>query len=183
MIWCHGMVICAKKTGQPRRTVDLQPLNVHATRETHHTQSPFHQARSVPHRKLKSLFDAWIGYQSVPLYADDRHFTTFITPWGCYWYCYIASRDSYSRRYDQIVADIPHKTKCIDDTLLWADSMQECFFQAANWLDVCGRNSITLNPDKCLFSQEEVEFAGFTITMDNVRLCSKYLQAMAYGNS
>lgn len=40
--WCHRMVICAKKDGKPRRTVDFQPLNAHATRETHHTQSPSH---------------------------------------------------------------------------------------------------------------------------------------------
>ena len=46
--WCHRMVVCAKKDGKPRRTVDFQPLNKHATRETHHTQPPFHQARSVP---------------------------------------------------------------------------------------------------------------------------------------
>ena len=181
--WCHRMVICAKKTGKLRRTVDFQPLNAHATRETHHTQSPFHQARSVPHGKLKSVFDAWNGYHSEPLHADDRHYTTFITPWGRYRYCsapqgYIASGDGYSRRYDEIVADVPRKTKCIDDTLLWADSMEESFFQAANWLDVCGRNGITLNPDKFVFCQEEVEFAGFTITMNNVRPCYKYLQAI-----
>ena len=35
--WCHRMVICAKKNGKPRRTVDFQALNLHATRETHHT--------------------------------------------------------------------------------------------------------------------------------------------------
>jgi len=46
--WCHRMVVCSKKNGKPRCTVDFQVLNVHATRETHHTQSPFHQARSVP---------------------------------------------------------------------------------------------------------------------------------------
>ena len=30
--WCHKMVICPKKSGKPRRTVDLQALNRHATR-------------------------------------------------------------------------------------------------------------------------------------------------------
>ena len=49
--WCHRMVVCAKKNGKPRRTVDFQALNVHAARETHHTQSPFHQARSIPSGK------------------------------------------------------------------------------------------------------------------------------------
>ena len=52
--WCQRMVICAKKNGKPRRTIDFQSLNSYATRETHHTQSPFHQARSVPHGKKKN---------------------------------------------------------------------------------------------------------------------------------
>ena len=94
--WCHRMVVCANKNGSLRRTVDFQPLNSHATRETHHTQSPFHQARSVPQGKKKTVFDAWNGYHSVPLHRDDRHLTTFITPWGRYRCCtapqgYIAS--------------------------------------------------------------------------------------------
>ena len=77
--WCHRMVICAKQNGTPRRTIDFQPLNLHATRETHHTQSPFHQARSVPQGMKKTVFDAWNDYHSIPLHPDDRHYTTFIT--------------------------------------------------------------------------------------------------------
>ena len=108
--WCHRMIVCAKKNGEPRRTVDFQALNKHAKRETHHTQSPFHQARSVPAKRKKSVLDAWNGYHSVSLHADDRHYTTFITPWGRYRYRvapqgYIASGDGYTRRYDLIIAD------------------------------------------------------------------------------
>ena len=182
--WCHRMVICAKQNGTPRRTIDFQPLNLHATRETHHTQSPFHQARSVPHGKKKTVFDAWNGYHSVPLHPDDRHYTTFITPWGRYRYRtapqgYIASGDGYTRRYDEITSFIPNKTKCVDDTLLWSDTIEESFFQAANWLDTCGRHGITLNPEKFRFAQDEVEFAGFEITSDTVRPCKRYIKAIA----
>ncbi|MEL6803744.1 MAG: hypothetical protein AAFO91_08195 [Bacteroidota bacterium] len=77
---CHRMVVCAKKTGKPRRTVDLQALNKYALRETHHTQSPYIQARSVPPNKLKTVFDCWNGYHSIGLHPDDSHLTTFITP-------------------------------------------------------------------------------------------------------
>ena len=179
--WCHRMVICAKKNGTPRRTIDFQPLNIHATRETHHTQSPFHQARSVPQGKKKTVFDAWNGYHSVPLHPDDRHYTTFITPWGRYRYRtapqgYIASGDGYTRRYDEITSAIPNKTKCVDDTLLWSDTIEESFFQACNWLDTCGRYGITLNPEK---AKDEVEFAGFDITNDTVRPCKKYIRAIS----
>ena len=181
--WCHRMVICPKKSGKPRRTVDFQPLNHHAARETHHTQPPFHQARAVPPNTFKTVFDAWNGYHSIPLDQRDRDLTTFITPWGRYRYLvapqgYIASGDGYSRRFDEIVSDIPRKTKCVDDTLMWSDSIEESFFQAAEWLDVCGRNGITLNPNKFVFAKETVEFAGFEITPSNVRPCSRFLQAI-----
>ena len=182
--WCHRMVVCAKKDGTPRRTVDLQALNKYGIRETHHTQSPFHQARSVPHNKKKTVFDAWNGYHSVPLHPDDRHLTTFITPWGRYRYCvapqgYVASGDAYTRRYDNIVAHIPNKTKCVDDTLLWADTIEESFWQAVDWLDVCGRNGIILNPPpKFIFAADDVEFAGFEVTLTDVRPCKQYLEAI-----
>ena len=65
--WCHLMGICAKKNGEPRRTVDFQALNARATRETHHTPSPFHQAWSIPHGKRKTLLDAWNGCHSVTI--------------------------------------------------------------------------------------------------------------------
>ena len=179
--WCHRMVVCAKKNGKPRRTVDFQALNVHD--ETHHTQSLFHQARSIPSRKKKTVFDCWNGYHSIPLHEEDRHLTTFITPWGRYRYKtapqgYIASGDGYSRRFDKLVSHIPNKTKCIDDTLLWSDNLTESFFQAVTWLDLCGHHGITLNPDKFVFGADTVEFTGFEITPDSVRPCKKYLDAI-----
>ena len=182
-IWCHHMVICPKKSGKLRRTVDLQPLNKFAKRETHHTRSPFLQARSIPSHTYKTTFDAWNGYHSVPLHPDDRHYTTFITPWGRYRYCvapqgYIASGDGYTRRFDEIVATIPQKTKCIDDTLLWSQSIEEAFFQAIQWLDICGRHGITLNPTKFVFAKKTVQFAGFEISDTAVRPCPKMFEAI-----
>ena len=177
------MVVCAKKDGSPRHTVNVSPMNNHATLETHHTQSPFEQARSVPHNKKKTVFDAWNGYHSIPLHEDDYHLTTFITPWGRYRYKvapqgYIASGDGYTRRYDEIVADIQNKTKCVDDAIIWDDSIEQSFWSAVKWLQRCGTNGITLNPVKFKFAEDEVEFAGFEITLTDVRPCQKYLQTI-----
>ncbi|KAK3875216.1 hypothetical protein Pcinc_011499 [Petrolisthes cinctipes] len=102
--WCHRIVVCAKKSGKPRRTVDFQALNRHALRETHHTKSPFHQARMVSH------------------------------------------------------------------------TIEKAFFQAVEWLDVCGHNGITLNPSKFSFAKTTVEFAGFEITPTSVHPCPHYLK-------
>ena len=112
--WCHRMVIVGNANGEPRR-VDFQPLNRHATRETHHTKSPYHQACSVPKEVKKSVFDAWNGYHSVPLHPEDTPFTTFITPWGRYRYLtapqgYKASGDGHTACFDSIIEDVPNKT-------------------------------------------------------------------------
>ena len=181
--WCHRMVVCSKKNGKPRRTVDFQPLNMHAVRETHHTPSPFHQARSVPPNTKKTVLDAWNGYHSVPIREEDRHLTTFITPWGRYRYKttpqgYIASGDGYTRRYDALVTDINNKTKCVDDALLWADTLEESFHQTVEWLDTCGRNGVVLNPEKFTFGADTVEFAGFEIGPTDVKPAKHFTKAI-----
>ena len=84
--WCHRMVVVPKKDNTPRRTVNFQPLNQYSSRQTHHTQSPFHQATSIPARVKKTVLDAWNGYHSVYLDPTCRDLTTFITPWGRYRY-------------------------------------------------------------------------------------------------
>ena len=180
--WCHRMVVCTKKNGSLRRTIDLQPLNKHATRETHHCPSPFHQARAIPRGTKKTVFDAWNGY-SVALREADRHYTTFITPWGRYRYHtapqgYTASGDAYTSRYDALVSTIQSKTKCVDDALLWSTSIEQAFHQAVEWLDTCAANGITLSPPKFKFAMDTVEFAGFTVTPNEVRPSDKFTAAI-----
>ena len=57
--WCSRMVVVAKKSGQPRRTVDYQRLNACCLRETHHTPSPFDMVSSVPAYLYKTVADAY----------------------------------------------------------------------------------------------------------------------------
>lgn len=101
---------CETHSGLPRS-------NRSATRESSHTDTPFHQARAVPPGTFKTVFDAWNGYHFVPLRECDRHYTTFKTPWGRYRYIvapqgYTASGDGYTARYDQLVSHIPKHTRC-----------------------------------------------------------------------
>ncbi len=79
--WCQRMMIVGKSNGEPRRVIDFQPLNAldfqplnaHATRETHHTKSPYYQARNIPREMKKSVFDAWNGYRSIASRGHPFH--------------------------------------------------------------------------------------------------------------
>ena len=181
--WCSRMILVAKNDGSPRRTVDLKSLNDASVRQTHHTQPPFQQAMSVPHNTKKTVLDAWNGYHSLAIREEDRHLTSFITPWGRYRYCsatqgFLASGDAYTKRFDDIIAHLPNKTKCIDDTLLWEEDLEKSFFQTCEFLTICGNNGITLNPNKFQFAEETVKFAGFQITPTGVQPSKEFLEAI-----
>lgn len=113
----------------------------------------------------------------------DRRLTTFITPWGRLRYKtapygYIASGDSYTRRYYEIVAHIQNKTKCIDDVLLWANSLEDSFFSGCTVVGYLRTKWQYPQPRKYLFAQDTVDFAGFKISSSSVRPSAKYFNAI-----
>ena len=99
--WCSRMVVTPKANGEPRRVVDFQALNNCAPRQTHHTESPWALVSSIPPNQVKSVLDCFNGYHSVPIAEEDRHYTTFITPWGSFRYRttpqgFLAAQDGYN---------------------------------------------------------------------------------------
>ena len=181
--WCMRMVVVPKKDGKPRRTVDFQPINKFCMRETHHTPSPFDAVSNVPQQVYKTVLDAYNGYHQVLLDEESIKLTTFITELGRYQYLrapqgHLASGDAYTRRYDDIIADVLRKLKIIDDVLLYDQTIEEAFFHVFDYLHLCGQNGITLNPEKFKFCRREVDFAGFNITWDGYRPTENMLSAL-----
>ena len=122
--WCTRMVTVPKKNGSLRITADLQELNKFVKRETHHTMHPFKVISSVPRFCYKSIADAVNGYHQVKLDADSSKLTTFITEFGRFRYLrtpqgLCSSGDAYTRRFDEILVDMPRIFKVIDDCLLF----------------------------------------------------------------
>ena len=63
----------------------------------------------------------------------SKEATIFITEWGRYSYRrapqgFHAPGDAYNRRFDDITMDIPRKTKTVDDSLLWDNSIEDAFW-------------------------------------------------------
>ena len=180
--WCSRMVITPKHDGSPRRVVDFSPLNSHTPRQTHHTQSPWSIVSSIPAGKVKSVVDCWNGYHSVPIHPADRKFTTFITPWGRYRYRtspqgLLSAGDGYSHRKADIMAGFTgNQQTCVDDSLVYNDSIEQNFFDICQFLEIGGRGGCTFNPSKFQFAQQEVDFLGFRVTHDGIKTNDEFLQ-------
>jgi len=86
--------------------------------------------------------------------------------------------DAYTAWYDTLITNVFNKTKGIDDALLCAHDIEGSFYQAVEWLHICATNGITLNPEKVCFAENEVEFAGFTVTPTEVHPANKFTAAI-----
>ena len=172
-----------KKDDRPRRTVDYQYLNSQFKRETHYTNSPLHLALQVPPQCMTTVLDAVDGYHSVPLDEESQLLTTFITEWGRFMYRrmpqgFLASGDTYTRRYDDIIQDVPRVVKIVDDALLYDESIEDAFYHTFDYLTLGAKNGIVFNKGKFQFCQEDVNFGGLRLTADGVAPSQTMLTAI-----
>jgi len=70
-----------------------------------------------------------------------RHLTTFITPWGRYRYKvapqgFLSSGDGYTRRSDEIIQDVPRKTKCVEKTAIWDEDLEQHWWRTLDLLEL-----------------------------------------------
>ena len=181
--WCHRMVVTRKHNGEPRRTVDLSPLNKYCKRETFAAEPPFQLARRIPGDTWKTVMDAWNGYHSVPLRESDRHLTTFITPFGRWRYTrapqgFLSSGDGYNRRVDAILTDFERKERCVDDMIYHDTDLETHWWRTIDFLSMMGASGNVLNPEKIQFAKRNVDFAGFQITENRILPLPKYIDAI-----
>ena len=91
---------------------------------------------------------------------------------------FIAAGDIYTRQYDEIIKDIPQKVKCVDDTLLYDNSIEQAFYHTWDYLYLCTSNSIVINNQKFKFCKKTVTFAGLNITPSGITPSSNTMSAI-----
>ena len=129
------------------------------------------------------MTDTWNGYHSVPLRPEDRHLTTFITPWGRYRYLrnpqgFVGAGDGYNRRFDAILEDFRDKERCVDETIFWDADLEKHWWRTIEFLETVVKSGIVLNPEKFQFCTKDLEFGGFRISSTRVAPLARYLDAI-----
>ena len=72
----------------------------------------------------------------------------------------IVAQDVFQRKLDAIFISIPGFTGIADDMIIYGRNDQEHDQHLVNFLDVCRKNTLTLNPDKMQFRLPQVSFFG-----------------------
>lgn len=172
--WCAGMVVVPKKSGDVRICVDLKPLNEGVLRETHPIPPVDETLAQLSGASVFSKVDANSGFWQVPLAPESRPLTTFITPFGRYFFSKLpfgisSAPELYQRRMSQILDGLPGVLCHIDDVLIFGNTSAEHNTRLDAALRRLEAAGVTLNADKCKFHQSSIKFLGHIIDREGVR--------------
>ena len=183
--WCHPLVIVPKSRGGVRLCVDLTRLNRYVRQPIHPMKTPKEAVSSIkPGSTVFTSVDAKHGYWQLALSPECQEMTTFLTPWGRYQFLrspmgLSSTGDEYCRRGDIAIAGLRNVEKVMDDMIVFDDNFEQRVERVRALLLRCREHSITLNADKFVFAENEVNFVGFTISADGITTDPNKLRAIA----
>ena len=172
--WCAPIVPVMKPNGKVRLCTDFKRLNAAVKRERYILPTLDDITNKLQGSKIFSKLDATSGYWQIPLDQETAKLTTFITPFGRFFYKRLpfgisSASEIFQRVMEEMLGDIPGVECFQDDVLLHSEDTpkhEELKDQVHNRVKESG---LTLNRGKCEFDQDEIEFLGHIFSADGVR--------------
>ena len=143
--------------------LDPRDLNEALEREPYYTHS-IEEIMGKFHGMTKfTIADFNKGYWMVELDPESRKYTTMVLDIGRFQWTRlsmvsIVAQDVFQRKLDANFLSIPGVTGIADDMIIYGKTNQEHDHHLGNFLEVCRRNTLTLNPDKMQFRLPQVFF-------------------------
>ena len=176
--WVNSFVIMEKKiptdsnssqghsmSKKLRICLDPRDLNKALEREPYYTQS-IEEIMAKFHGMTRFTIAHFNkGYWMVELDPESRKYTMMALDIGRFQWTRlpmgsIVAQDIFQRKLNAIFLDIPGVTGIADDMVIYGRSNLEHDKHLLNFLEVCRKNTLTLNPDKMQFRLPQVSFFG-----------------------
>ena len=174
--WVNSFVIVEKKiptdsnssqghSKKLRICLDPRDLNEALEREPYYTQS-IEEIMGKFHGMTRfTIVDFNKGYWMVELDPESRKYTMMALDIGRFQWTRmpmgsIVAQDVFQRKLDGIFLDVPGVTGIADDMVIYGRSDLEHDKHLINFLDICRKNTLILNPDKMQFRLPQVSFFG-----------------------
>ena len=148
-----------------RICLDPRDLNEALEREPYYTRS-IEEIMAKFHGLTRfTIADFNKGYWMVELDPQSRKYTTMALDIGRFQWTRlpmgsIVAQDVFQRKSDAIFLDVPGVTGIADDMVIYGRTNLEHDRHLVNFLNICRKNTLTLNPDKMQFRLPQVSFFG-----------------------
>ena len=123
--------------------------------------------------RVFSKLDANSGFWQIPLSPESIPLTTFITPYGRYCFHRLpfgitSAPEHFQRRMSEVLGDLEGVVCMMDDVLVHGRSREEHDERLIKVLNRLQTEGLTLNKEKCKFSQSQVPFLGQVVDKSGI---------------
>uniref|UniRef100_A0A3B3XMK2 ribonuclease H n=1 Tax=Poecilia mexicana TaxID=48701 RepID=A0A3B3XMK2_9TELE len=173
--WCAPMVPVPKKNKeQIRICVDLKELNKAVKREKYVLPTVDDILPKLAGAKVFSLLDAASGFWQIPLDPESAKLTTFITPFGRYYFNRLpfgitSAPEIFQREMTKLLEGQEGVATYMDDILIYADTPEQHEARLKKTLDTLKEAGLRLNHEKCLLRQKQLHYLGHCIDEHGIR--------------
>ena len=155
--WCNSFVLVPKANGKVRLCLDPARLNQALISSIHRGPTLNDILPRLNNVKYMSIIDASLGYHNLQLDTMLSCLTTFMCPFGSYWYKCLPLRavpvgDMFQHKIDKIFNDMPNVFGIADDILVIGYDKEgkdhdEAVYNVLRW---CREVNLKLNKDSVI---------------------------------
>uniref|UniRef100_A0A8C7WMF3 Gypsy retrotransposon integrase-like protein 1 n=2 Tax=Oryzias sinensis TaxID=183150 RepID=A0A8C7WMF3_9TELE len=165
--------VAHKKTDKVRICVDLTHLNLSVCREKYILPSVEETLGKLAGARIFSKLDANMGFWQIPLTEESAKYTTFITPFGRYYFRRLpfgiaSAPEHFQNRMSEVTNSLEGVVCHMDDVLVWGRTQEEHDTRLHVVLKRLQEAGISLNVEKCELSKQEVIFLGHVISANGI---------------
>ena len=173
--WCSPVVLARKKDGSFRFCVDFRAVNS-VTRGCAHPLPRVDEALdTLAGATWFTTLDMATGYWQVPLAADDREKTAFLTGRGLQQFKVMAmglknAGATFQRLMELVLAGLDAK-RCLvylDDIIISSKTESEHLSTLRDVFKRVRDAKLKLKPQKCRLARREVTFLGHRVTQEGL---------------
>ena len=181
--WCAPMVPVIKKTNKIRLCVDLKQLNQSVQREVHILPTVDDIGHRLKGAIIFSTLDCSSSFWQLPLDSASAKLTTFITPFGRYFfkrmpYGLSSATEIFQKKLEDLLKDIPNCFVDVDDVLVFGKDKSQHDQTLKAVLHQINDAGLKLNKSKCKFRQSKVTYLGHEFSSKGMSAAQEKVEAI-----
>ena len=168
-----------------RVCVDYRKLNLKTLKDAYPIPRIDESLDALHDVKWFSTIDLIAGYHQVAVAEEDRHKTSFTTPFGLYEYNRMPfglcnAPGTFQRLMHACLADEYFQSiLCyLDDILVYSKIFEDHLLRLNMVFERLRRYGLKIKPSKCTFFQPEVKYLGHMITRDGITTDASKVEAV-----
>ena len=181
--WCAPMVPVIKKTNKIRLCVDLKQLNQSVQREVHILPTVDDIGHRLKGATVFSTLDCSSSFWQLPLDSSSAKLTTFITPFGRYFfkrmpYGLSSATEIFQKKLEDLLKDIPNCFVDVDDVLVYGNDESQHNQTLKEVLQKINSAGLKLNKSKCKLKQSKVIYLGHEFSSNGMSASPDKVEAI-----